>query len=328
MSGASGAVIGYAASPRLRPLELAPWAAAAAVYWLAPSYLPLGAYILIIILLVLSLDLIVGYAGIVTLGHAAYFGIGAYVAGILAVRYSGDPLLGLAAAGAAAALFGLATGAVLLRTEGLALLMLTLAVVSIVFEVANKWTEVTGGADGLPNVRIAPLLGRFAFDMYGRTAFLYCLGVLAAAWWLVRTLVASPFGCALVGSRESEARMHAIGAPVYRRRLRAFTISAALAGMAGALLTQTTQFVGLSAVSFELSGEILVMLVLGGARRMYGAFVGPLVYIAARDYLAKQSPEYWMLGIGVLLILVVMFARGGILGLVDSALERLRGLRR
>ena len=327
MTGVSAAILGYDASPRLRPLEALPWLAAAAVYFLAPSYLPLGAYVLIIILFALSLDLLVGYAGIVTLGHAAYFGVGAYVAGILAVRYSGDPLLGLAAAGVVAALFGLASGAVLLRTEGLALLMLTLAVVSIVFEIANKWTAVTGGADGL-NVRIEPLLGLFRFDMHGRTAYLYCLAVLAACWWLVRTLVASPFGCALVGSRESEARMHAIGAPVYRRRLCAFTISAGLAGMAGALLTQTTQFVGLSAVSFELSGEILVMLVLGGMRRMYGAFVGPLVYLTARDYLAKQSPEYWMLGIGVLLILIVMFARGGILGLVDRALGRLRGLRR
>ncbi|MCC6210505.1 MAG: branched-chain amino acid ABC transporter permease [Burkholderiales bacterium] len=321
---ARGPAIGYGGSARLHPAELLPWAFAIAVYFLAPSYLPLGAYVLIIILFALSLDLILGYGGIVTLGHAAYFGFGAYVAGVFAVRVHGDPLLGLAVAAAASAAFGAATGAVVLRTRALALLMLTLALVSIVFEVANKWTEVTGGADGLNSVPVGQLLGAFRFDLFGKTAFLYCLAVLAAGWWLVRSLVHSPFGASLVGARENEARMHAIGAPVYARQLCAYTLAAALAGVAGALLTQTTQFVGLSVVSFELSGEILVMLVLGGVGRIYGAFVGPLVFIVARDYLAKQSPEYWVLGIGVLLILIVMFARGGILGLADGIAARWR----
>jgi branched-chain amino acid transport system permease protein len=315
---------GYAGAARYRAMELLPWVLAAAVYFFAPSYLPLGSYVLIIVLFALSLDLIVGYGGIVTLGHAAYFGFGAYVAGILAVRFNGDPLLGLAVAGVAAGIFGAATGAVILRTQALALLMLTLAIASIVFEVANKWTAVTGGADGLHSIPVGSILGTFRFDMFGRTAYLYCLAVVLAGWWLVRTVVHSPFGCALVGTRENEARMHAIGAPVYRRRLIAYSISAALAGLAGALLTQTTQFVGLSVVSFELSGEILVMLVLGGVGRIYGAFVGPLAYIVARDYLAKESPEYWYLGIGVLLVGIVMFARGGILGVLDAVLARLR----
>src|SRR3990167_971380 len=324
---AARAATGYASAPGLRAAELLPWAAALVVFFAAPTYVPLGGYVLIIILFALSLDLILGYGGIVTLGHSAYFGLGAYAAGIFAVRVGGDPLAGLAAATAAAALFGLATGAVVLRTRGLALLMLTLAIASIVFEVANKWTEVTGGADGLSDVPVGPILGVFEFDFRGRTAFLYSLAVLAAGWWLVRTIVGSPFGVALAGTRENDVRMQAVGAPVYRRRLRAYTLSAALAGAAGALLTQTTQFVGLSTVSFELSGEILVMLVLGGSGRLYGAFVGPLVYIVARDYLAKQSPEYWTLGIGVLLVLIVLFARGGILGLADRALKALRGSR-
>jgi branched-chain amino acid transport system permease protein len=321
---AAEAISGYAGSARLRPLELLPWALAIAVYFFAQGYLSLGSYVLIIILFALSLDLVLGYGGIVTLGHAAYFGFGAYTAGILAVRFSGDPLLGLAVAGIATGIFGAATGLIILRTHGLALLMLTLAIGWMVFEVANKWTEVTGGADGLHSVPIEPVLGAFRFDMIGRTGYLYCLAVLFAAWWVVRTLVHSPFGCALVGTRENDARMHAIGAPVYRRRVAAYAISAALAGVAGALLTQTTQFVGLSVVSFELSGEILVMLVLGGVGRVYGAFVGPLVYLTARDYLAKQFPEYWYLGIGILLIVIVMFARGGILGLFDQALAWLR----
>ncbi len=324
---AAAGLQGYAGSARLRPLELLPWVLAVAVYFFAQGYLALGSYVLIIILFALSLDLIVGYGGIVTLGHAAYFGFGAYVAGIVAVRYSGDPLLGLLAAALATGIFGAATGAVVLRTQDLALLMLTLAISSIVFEIANKWTQITGGADGL-RVPISPLLGVFRFDMFGRTAYLYCLVVLLAGWWLMRTIVYSPFGCSLVGTREKAERMHAIGAPVYRRRLIAYIISATVAGVAGALLTQTTQFVGLSAASFELSGEILVMLILGGVGRMYGAFVGPVIYIVARDYFAKQSPEYWYLGIGILLVAIVMFARGGILGLIDKAKARLYGARR
>ncbi|HSD42814.1 MAG TPA: branched-chain amino acid ABC transporter permease [Burkholderiales bacterium] len=327
MTGTTAAAIGYAGAARLRWIELAPWVLAAAIYFFAPTYLPLGSYVLIMILFALSLDLILGYGGIVTLGHSAYFGFGAYVAGVFAIRLTGDPLLGLAVAAIAAGLLGLATGAVILRTHGLALLMLTLAITSILLEVANKWTTVTGGTDGLHSVPIQPILGMFRFDMFGKTAFLYCLIVVAACWWLVRTIVHSPFGVALAGTRENDVRMHAIGAPVYRRRLAAYTISTSLAGTAGALLTQTTQFAGLSVLGVELSGEILVMLVLGGVRRIYGAFVGPGVYIVAKDYLAKQTPEYWYLGIGILLILIVMFARGGILGLLDRAFAQLKRAR-
>lgn len=328
MPAPAASAIGYASSARLRPIELLPWALALAVFFFAPTYQPLAAYVLIIILFALSLDLIVGYGGIVTLGHSAYFGLGAYIAGVFAVRVTGDPLIGLAVAAIGAGLFGLATGAVILRTHGLALLMLTLAITSIVLEVANKWTTVTGGADGLHSVPIQPILGYFRFDMFGRTAFVYCLIVVALCWWLVRTIVYSPFGVSLAGTRENDVRMAAVGAPVYRRRLLAYTISCTLAGIAGALLTQTTQFVGLSVLGFELSGELLVMLVLGGVRRIYGAFVGPVVFLAAKDYLAKQFPEYWYLGIGILLIVIVMFARGGILGILDVVLDRLRRGRR
>ena len=310
----------YSTTSKLRILEVLPWAVAIAVYFLAPTYLPLGTYVMIMILFALSLDLIVGYGGIVTLGHSAYFGIGAYTAGILAVRVHGDPLLGLAGAALAAALFGALTGAVILRTKALTLLMLTLAITSIVYEVASSvWASpLTGGSDGLHSVPVQPVLGLFRFDMFGKTGYLYCLAVLAVCWWIVRTVVHSPFGAALVGSRENPARMEAIGAPVYWRRLVAYTLSCGLAGVAGAMLTHATAFAGLSTLGFEISGEVLVMLVLGGVGRLYGAFLGPAVYIVARDYLAKQTPEYWTMGIGVLLVLIVLFARGGMLGLADA----------
>jgi branched-chain amino acid transport system permease protein len=305
-------------------MEWLPWIAAVAVYFLAPTYMPLGSYVMLMILFALSLDLIVGYGGIVTLGHSAYFGVGAYTAGILAVRVHGDPLLGLAAAALAAALFGLLTGAVILRTKALTLLMLTLAITSIVFEVASSASDLTGGSDGLHSVPVLPVLGLFRFDMFGKTAYLYSVAVLLVCWWIVRKVIHSPFGAALVGSRENPARMAAIGAPVYMRRLIAYTLSCALAGVAGALLTQTTQFAGLSTLGFEISGEVLVMLVLGGVGRLYGAFLGPAVYIVARDYLAKQTPEYWYMGIGILLVLIVLFARGGMLGLLDKLISRAR----
>jgi branched-chain amino acid transport system permease protein len=319
----------YGVTVRVGWLEWLPWAAAVAIFFALPEYLPLGARILVYILFALSLDLILGYAGIITLGHTAFFGLGAYVAGILGAKLGvGVPLLQMAGAAAAAALLGAATGAVILRTKGLTLLMLTLAITSILLEVANKATELTGGADGLSGIVVAPILGLFRFDMFGKTAYLYCLLALFTSWWIVRRIVYSPFGASLAGIRENVTRAHAIGSPAYARLVAVYTISATMAGCAGALLTQTNQFVGLNVLSFEFAGELLVMLVLGGVGRIYGAFVGPLAYMIAQDQLAKQFPEYWYFGIGLLLVVVVLFARGGLLGILDLAAEKIRGARR
>jgi branched-chain amino acid transport system permease protein len=316
---------GYAADPRVRPAEWIPWVVALAAFFLFPEYLSLGARVLTYILFALSLDLVLGYAGIVTLGHSAFFGLGAYAAGILAAKLRvTDPIVLLAAAAIAAGGLGIATGAVILRTRGLAQLMLTLAIAAILLEIANKATPLTGGADGLSGVAIAPIFGTFKFDLFGRTAYLWCLALLFAICWLVRRLVYSPYGAALTGIRENSARMHAIGAPVYRRLLTAYALSAAIAGIAGALLTETNQFVGLNVLGFEPSGEIVVMLILGGVGRLYGAFAGPLVYLIAQDFLAKQFPQYWYFGIGLILVLVVLFARGGILGIADALVQRIR----
>jgi len=310
---------GYTSDPRIRWTELLPWVAAIAFFFAMPEYLSLGARVLIYILLALSLDLILGYAGIITLGHSAFFGLGAYTAGILGAKYGvTDPFLQVAAAAAMAALLGIATGAVILRTKALTLLMLTLAITSILLEIANKATDLTGGADGLSGVKTDPILGLFRFDIFGKTAFIYCLLVLFLGWLLVRRLIYSPYGAMLTGIRENTARMHAVGAPVYWRLVLVYTLSAALAGIAGALLTQVNQFVGLNVLGLEPSGDLLVMLILGGVGRLYGAFVGPVIYLIAQDYLAKQYPEYWYFGIGLLLIVVVLFARGGILGIVDK----------
>jgi len=316
---------GYSADPRIRWTEWLPWIIAGAVFFLLPEYLALGARILIFMLFALSLDLILGYAGIITLGHSAFFGLGAYVAGCISAKAGvTDPFIQLAAAAGAAGLLGVLTGAVILRTRALTLLMLTMAITSILLEIANKWTSMTGGADGLSGVTVAPILGAFKFDLFGRVAFIYCLVALFLAWFLVRRLIYSPFGAMLTGMRENTTRMHAVGAPVYLRLIAVYTISAVMAGVAGALLTQTNQFVGLNVLGFELAGELLVMLILGGVGRLYGAFIGPVVYLLAQDYLAKQFPEYWYFGIGFILVLVVIFAPGGILGLLDKWLPFLR----
>src|ERR671923_2204058 len=315
---------GYSADPRIRWTEWLPWVAAIAFFFLMPGYLSLGARILIFILFALSLDLILGYAGIVTLGHSAFFGLGAYTAGALGAHTALiDPLGQLAAAAALSALLGLATGAVILRTKALTLLMLTLAITAILLEIANKATWLTGGNDGLSGVTMAPILGFFKFDLFGRTAFIYCLVALFIGWLVVRRMIYSPFGAMLTGIRENTARMHAVGAPVYWRLVLIYTLSATMAGVAGALLTQVNQFVGLNVLGLEPSGDVLVMLILGGVGRLYGAFIGPVAYLIAQDYLAKQYPEYWYLGIGALLIVVVLFARGGILGIWDKWLQAL-----
>jgi branched-chain amino acid transport system permease protein len=308
---------------RLRAIELLPWIVAVLAYYLFPDYLSLGSQILIMILFALSLDLVLGYAGIVTLGHSAFFGVGAYAAGIYAAHVTGEPLSGLLVGGIAAAAIGLLSGLVILRTQGLALLMLTLAVTALLAEAANKASFITGGADGLQGVDIDPIFGIFRFDLFGRTAYVYSLTVLLLVWMFARRLVHSQFGQTLIGIRENITRMHAIGSPVRRRLVTIYTISAALAGIAGALLAQTTQFVGLTVLGFQRSGEIVIMLVFGGIGRLYGAFVGATLYMIAQDQLAKLDPAFWYFWIGLLLVMLVMFARGGVLGLIDRGLHLL-----
>jgi len=313
----NGAIAAFTRRHRFQPLEALPWAAAIAAFALFPSYLPLGAQILATILFALSADLVLGYAGIVTLGHAAFFGTGAYTAGILAANGWGEPISGLLAGALAAGLIGLGSGFIVLRTSGLTLLMQTLVVATLLHEAANKASWITGGDDGLQGMEVWPIFGVFRFDLYGRTAYIYCFVVLFLGWWFARRVVHSPFGRSLTGIRENVLRMHAIGAPVMRRRLVIYTISAAMAGTAGALIAQTTQFVGLGFLSLDRSGGVLIMLIIGGVGRLYGAFIGVPLYMIAQDRFSEVQPVYWYFWIGLLMVLVVVFARGGVLGLLD-----------
>lgn len=312
-----------AARDRWRWTEALPWLIALAAYVVFPDRMTFGSQILLMVLFALSLDLILGFTGILTLGHAAFFGIGAYTVGLLAARLGwGEPISGLFAAAATAAVAGALSGWVLLRYRGLTLLVLTLATTFILQEFGNVFDGFTGGYDGLPGLTFTPVLGVFDYDLYGRTVYLYALVVLFVVFVAVRRIVASPFGLSLVGIRENAARMHAVGAPVHRRRLAVYTLSAAIAGIAGALFTQTNAYVTLGVFDFENSAGVLVMLILGGPGRLYGAFVGAVVYMVMHDSLAKLAPAFWQAGVGLLLIFAVLFARRGILGLFEDAGRR------
>ncbi len=306
----------------LRTVEIVFWLLPFAAFFLLPGYLVLGSQILIVALFAMSLDLLLGYAGIVSLGHAAFFGTGAYTAGLLASHGWGEPLSGLLAGGIVAALLGFVVSFLVVRGEDLARLMVTLGVGLLLFEAANRAAFITGGVDGLSGVTMWKVFGVFPFDLSGRTAFLYSYAVLLLIFLALRRVVNAPFGLSLRGIRENRKRMVAIGAPVNRRLVAVFTLGAGVAGIAGALLAQTTQFVGLDTLGFERSADLLIMLVLGGAGRLYGAVVGTLIFMVAQDYLSGINPVYWQFWLGLLLVLFVFFARGGFLGAVEAIWKR------
>jgi branched-chain amino acid transport system permease protein len=271
-----------------------------------PEQLGLLTRIAITALFVLSLDLVVGFAGLATLGHAALFGAGAYAAGIVALRVHPDPLFGLAVGMSGGAALALVSGAFLLRYHGFTFLMLTVAVAQIAASLAQKARDWTGGDDGLTGFTMAPLFGRYAFDLEGKTAALYAIGVLVAGLYLARRVVDSPFGLAVRGIHENRARMAALGTPVIARLLAMYTLAGALAGAAGALSAQTNAIVGLDGLSFALSAEALVMLILGGAGRLQGALIGAVVFTLLHHTAASINPYHWLFVVGAALMAVVL----------------------
>ncbi|MBI0534347.1 branched-chain amino acid ABC transporter permease [Roseomonas sp. KE2513] len=303
-------------------LHALPWLAAIAAYFLMPEQLPLLSSIAIAALFTVSLDLIVGYAGVVTLGQAAFFGAGAYTAGLLAQNGWGEPLSGLLAAAAVATVLGLITAPLVLRSGALAGLMVTLGLGLMLYEAANKAAPITGGADGLQGVEVWPVLGVFRFDLYGQTAYLYSLAVLFILFWLAKLIVASPYGLSLRGINGNPRRAPALGVPVKARLTAAYALAAAYAGVAGALLAQTTAFVSLDALSFQRSADGLLMLVLGGLGSLYGALIGAAAFTLAHHALSEASPIFWQFWLGIALIALALFGRGGLMGLLRKLLPR------
>jgi branched-chain amino acid transport system permease protein len=311
---------------RLRWWEPLPWILAIGFFYMFPRHLGFGNEVLVMVLFALSLDLVLGYAGIVTLGHAAFFGVGAYTVGMLA--HHGiwtEPLSGLLIAAVVAAFFGLVSGLVLLRTTGLTLLMLTLCFMLLLEEAANLGQKWTGGYDGLDSVPIDPIFGRFEFNpLIPSTQYIYILCVLFLGFLIVRTIVYSPFGESLTGIRENTLRMHAVGAPVRKRLVICYGISAAIAGVAGAIWAQSNAYVNMSTLSLDRAATVLILLVLGGYGRLYGAFVGAIAYMVLSHYLAKIYPTAWQLGLGLMLVIIALGARNGILGIFDTIAAKFR----
>ena len=309
---------------RWRPIESVFWLSLLLPFWLFPNYLSLASQIAVAALFALSLDLILGYAGIVSLGHAAFFGIGAYTAGLFSIYVWGEVFTGLIAGSAMAALVGYASSFIIARFRHLTLIMITLGLGLLLAEAANSAGWLTGGSDGLQGVSVWKVAGLFKFDLYGTTAYAYALGVLFVVFLGCRRLINSPFGLALRGIRENWVRMPAIGASSRAHIRKVYTISAGIAGIAGAVIAQTTQTVSLEALSFERSADVLVMLVLGGAGRLYGGLVGAAIFLIARDQFSGIAPQYWYFWIGLLLVAVVMFLPNGILGGLSKIMARWR----
>jgi branched-chain amino acid transport system permease protein len=300
--------------------EIAFWALAFAAIWLFPQKHLILTETAILALFALSLDLILGYAGIISLGHAAFFGAAGYVAGLVA-KYGivNEPVLALLCSGLVAAALGFVTSFLLLRGSDLTRLMVTLGIALMLGEVANRYSNITGGADGLQGITIAPILGRFEFDIFGHTGYVYCLTVLFICFLLARRIVASPFGLSLRAVKGNALRAAAVGIPVNRRLVAIYTVSAFFAGIAGALLTQTTAFCSLDVLSLERSADLLLVLIIGGTGYLYGGLIGALIYKFTQDWIATLTPQYWQFWIGLMLVLIVLIGRERMAGWNEEA---------
>jgi branched-chain amino acid transport system permease protein len=295
-------------------LEVLFWVAAFASIVLLPGYHLILNEIAILGLFALSLDLILGYAGIVSLGHAAFFGFGAYAAGLLAKLAVADPLVGLLIAALAAAMIGFVSSFLVLRGTDLTRLMVTLACAVLLFEVANAASRLTGGADGLQGIVMAPILGTFSFDLRGRVAYVYSLTVLFLLFLIARRVVRSPFGLSLQAIRENPLKASSVGVPVNARLVAIYTLAATYAGIAGALLAQTTQFVSLDVLEFHRSADVMLVLLIGGAGYLYGGLIGAVAFRLLQDWLAHLTPQYWLFWIGLILVVFVLIGRERIVG--------------
>jgi branched-chain amino acid transport system permease protein len=294
---------------RWKPWEPVLWLLAFASPWLLASHALIVNEIAIVALFAVSLDLVLGYSGIVSLGHAAFLGIGGYAAALFAKHVMPDPLVGLAVGIACGTVLGLLASPSVLRGSDLTRLMVTLGVGLILLELANKLDWLTGGADGLQGVVMGPLLGRFEFDLNGRTAAWYSLTVLLVLFSLARRLVHSPFGASLKAIRDNRLRAMAIGIPVNARLSAAYTVAGAMAGAAGALLAQTTGFASLDLFEFHRSADVMLVLVVGGTGWLYGGVFGAIVFKLMQDFLSSITPQYWTFWLGLFLVLLVQVGR-------------------
>jgi branched-chain amino acid transport system permease protein len=300
------AIEAFARGSRVTVPEWIAWGAMVALAFVLPKYSALYAEIASLALFAVSLDLILGYGGIVSLGHAAFFGLGAYAAALFAKYFMNDPLVGLVVGAAVAAVLGAVTSVLVLRGSDLTRLMMTLGVCLMLGELANKLDWLTGGTDGLQGVVMGPLLGRFDFDLGGRVGYVYCLTVLAILFFLARRLVHAPFGYSLRAMRDNRLRAIGIGIDANKRLAVTYTLSAAFAGIAGALVAQTTGFASLDLFDFHRSADVLLVLVIGGTGYLYGGIIGAIAFKLMYDVLSGITPQYWQFWMGLALVVIVL----------------------
>jgi len=297
------------APSRWRAWEVAAWLLLAASPFVVRQHAALINEVAIFALFALSLDLILGYAGVVSLGHAAYFGAGAYAAGLFAKHVMPDPLLGLAVGTLAGALFGALTSPLIVRGTDLTRLMVTMGIALVLLELANRFENITGGVDGMQGLVIGPLLGRFEFDLTGQVAAVYSLAVLFACFLVARRVVHSPLGASLQALRDNRLRLMAIGLSVQARLAAVYTLGAALAGAAGALLTQTTGFVSLDVLEFHRSADVMLAVVIGGTGWLWGALIGAVAFKVMHDLLSGLTAQYWTFWLGLFLVVLMLVGR-------------------
>lgn len=292
--------------------------AALACYALFPDYLGLLRTIFIVAILALSYDLLQGYAGIVSLGHAIFFGLGAYTVAVLGSHGVTEPLVTLLAAVVLAGIVAGILAPIVVVGNDFNRLLVTLGMGFLFYEAANQAHGLTGGADGLSSFTVGPIAGLFEFDFAGKVAFFYTLAGLVLTYLIVWRITTSPFGLALRGLRENTTRMHAVGARVTRHRAMAYVLSGGLAGMAGAMLGQTSNFASLDMLGFERSADVVMMTAIGGTGSIPGVILGASLFTWLKDALSALSPKYWQLGVGLVLMASVFVLPRGLAGLADT----------
>ena len=274
--------------------------------------LDLVSRIMIFAIAAVALDVLIGYGGLISFGHAAFVGLGAYAVGILSAHGFGDALIALPIALAASALFALATGAVCLRTHGVYFIMITLAFSQMMFFTAASLAPY-GGDDGL-TVRARNMIAGFSLMRDALSFYYVVFACLLATYLLCRVLLGSRFGRVFCGARENPIRMASIGYDVFRYQLVAYVIAGAIGGLSGFLLANAAEFVSPAYMSWQRSGELVIMVLMGGMGTLYGAVIGAAAFVLAEEWLSGLT-EHWKMIFGPLLVLIVLFAHGGLVGL-------------
>jgi branched-chain amino acid transport system permease protein len=310
MIAAQGALL---RASRMKWWEPVVWLLAFASPLLFPTHAAIVNEVAIVALFAISLDLVLGYSGIVSLGHAAFFGLGAYTAALFCKHVMPDPHLGLLVAMGTSGLLGFAAAFTVLRGSDLTRLMVTLGVALILFELANKLDWLTGGMDGIQGLMFSPVLGMFEFDLAGRTASYYSMTVLLLLFLLARRIVHSPFGATLKAIRDNRLRAMAVGIPVHARLVAVYTVAGTMAGAAGALFTQTSGFASIDVFEFHRSADVMLMLVIGGVGWLYGGIGGAIAFKLVQDFLSQITPQYWTFWLGLFLVVLVLVGRDRLL---------------